>query len=402
VSASQVTLFRDCERKWAFRYLDRIETPTHPAAALGTEVQDEQIDPYLLTGRAIDFSRPSGEIANALIPLLPEPGAATLRRRFVIPSPSAKFAYQGELDLWSPDSGIVPGIDGGRPLVGDVKTTSNLKYARTETTLSTDVQANLYAMAMMYEEAVDSVDAVWFYVRTRPPHKTQRTHVVLTAEHVSNQFREIDSTGLRITNTRKEHPKANELAPNVRMCEQYGGCPYRSICDLSPADHAAGFTKERTMDSKTNDFLNQLRKAATPGPASTTPAPTQYVRPAEGSSLSVPVISTPVISTPAEAAAAGLPAWASASATDAPFKGVAVPINPPEAAIAAAPPAPVEAPAPAKRTRGPNKATAEPAPSARFAEVEEVVAIMRKLGVCRLSFDGAAFEIEVFELPAAL
>ena len=94
-----------------------------------------------------------------------------------MPSPSGKFGYQGEFDIYAPDSAVVPCIEGGgRPLLGDIKTTKNLKYAKSSEALKTDTQAQLYGTAIMIEELVDELDAVWWYVRTQKPHRVQRTH----------------------------------------------------------------------------------------------------------------------------------------------------------------------------------------------------------------------------------
>lgn len=264
LSATQVSLFTECPRKWGFKYLERIPDPPKPGALLGTEVQDTQLDPYLATGRGFDFSRPSGEIANALVPLLPKPGAPgmRLRRKFRMPSPTGLFGWQGEFDVWGEDSSIVPGLAGGRPLLGDIKTTKDLKYAKTRSDLLTDMQCQLYAANIMFaEEGADELDAVWWYVRTQRPHKVQRTHALLKAPDVAEQFAKIDAVGSEVRTIKLARPKVDDLRPNPRMCDQYGGCPYRKICNLSPASFASAWNEgaSESMGS-TNDFLAGLRK----------------------------------------------------------------------------------------------------------------------------------------------
>jgi hypothetical protein len=356
LSASQLQLYKDCPRKWGFRYLDGIVTPPHPAALLGTEVQDEQIDPYLLTGRGFDFTRPSGEIANKLAPLLPKPiptgesPGLLLRRKFVnMPSPTGRFAYRGEFDLWAPDSRIVPGLAldlaslGRRPavLLGDIKTTGNLKYAKTAEALTTDIQAQLYAAATMFEDNVDELDAVWFYTRTKGAHKVLRSYVRLEGSRVADEFGRIDALGDQLATIKRAHPKAETLKPNPRMCDEYRGCPYRSICNLSPAVHAAAINHEEIVRNMgTADFLTQLRKNV-------------------GAPAAPPAVTSVVPSTPNPMASL-LPAWATAPVDPMPARHGAL-INPPEAALPPAPPvgvvvvaseAPTEPATPgAKRTR---------------------------------------------------
>ena len=323
LSATQIELWRDCKRKWGFKYLDRIVTPPHPAALLGTEVQDEQIDPYLLTGRGFDFSRKSGEIAHKLAPLLPPPmtPGMKLRRKFLMPSPSGTFSYQGEFDIWARDSGCVPGLAGGVSLLADIKTTSNLTYAKTTEKLRTDTQAQLYAMAIMFEDNVDVLDAVWFYTRTRGAAKAERHHARLVASHVAEQFSKIDAIGVECANTKVAAPKASELEPNPRMCDAYGGCQFRHVCNLSPAVHSAAVNQEeiiRNMGTGTADFLTQLRKnvGAPVAPVAATP-PAPPATPSPAASL--------------------LPSWAIAPVDPMHARHGAL-INPPEAALPPAPP----------------------------------------------------------------
>lgn len=428
LSATQVNLFRDCQRKWGFKYLDGIKPPTSAGALLGTEVQDTQLDPWLATGKQFDYSRPSGEIALALSPLLPKPGTAgmQLRRKFWMPSPRETFAYQGELDIYAISSGIVPGLALETnpllaPLIGDVKTTRDLKYAKTSEDLATDVQAMLYTTAIMFEENVNIVDLVWFSVRTRKPHRAQRAHLRVFGDQVAEQFEKIDLTGAEITRIKTERPKVSELPPNVRMCDQYGGCPYRNICNLSPPQFAAGWNEEEKKimgDPNTNAFFASLKKNIAAPPTT----------------LETPVVVTPRAFAPggayADVASAAklvppapekLPDWATAPVDPLHTRHQALivqnlsvaqaaqqtAINPPESSLPSAPPVGAAAAAstevPAKRGRK-LKAEAgltivEATQRGELPSDEEVVklaSLMRANGIKRLQFmSGQVYEIEL-------
>lgn len=295
ISASQISTFRDCARKWAWRYIAKIESPTHPSAVLGTEVHDTQLGPYLLEGREFDFTRDSGYIAASLLAFLPKPKTRGLEveKHFVLPSPASggKFAYQGYEDLYLPDSGLVPGMPGGAPFVGDFKTTGDLKWAKNEKALSVDVQAMLYATNAIYETRADKVDLAWMYAQTKGPRKSKRTYLRVTADHVVEQFKAIEDTAVELFSVRaasQDRPAEEfvlSLRPTPGSCEAYGGCPYRAKCNLSPVDYIAALGawtlsgKEIEMGSGseggTSSLLANLkaRKAGAQGAGGLVPTP---------------------------------------------------------------------------------------------------------------------------------
>ncbi len=324
-SASQVTLYRECARKWGWRYIAGIKTPQHPAAALGTEVDDTQLQPYLRDGRPLDLTRASGEIAEAGLAHLPKPGTPGMQvqRHFLMPSFSTKaFAYQGYLDLWLPQGGLpdMPTKVGRIPEVSDFKTTGNItaKWVKTPKTLAYDVQAQLYATWAMHETGARTVDLVWIYFQTRGTRKSKRVHLRVHGQEVAEQFHAIDRTAVEMFNVRTnavgqdpaEYPLT--LPPNADMCDEFGGCPYQSKCNLSPLETQESKARKEVSDVITTaQLLADLQRRSVP-----------------------------------ETALAQMPV---------------VGINPPEKDL---PPAPPEAPAiapvvaeakPAKRTRGPNK-----------------------------------------------
>lgn len=284
-SASQIALFRECARKWAWRYIAGLKTEPHPSAVLGTEVDNEQLQPYLRDGRPFDFTRESGYIAASGIEWLPQPKLPGLevQKHFVMPSPASggKFQFQGYMDLWLPDSAPVPGLAGGVPFVGDFKTTSNLKWAKNAVVLSTDVQAMLYATYALYATRAEQVDLTWIYFQTKGPRRSMRTHLRVHTDHVVTQFRAIEETALQMHAAREAGVEPLELPPTPSQCEAYGGCPYRSRCNLSPADHIASLSAKVDMSS----LLDNLRakKAGASGAPSAGAPGTETAKPPIGS-----------------------------------------------------------------------------------------------------------------------
>lgn len=258
LSASQISTWRGCKRQWAFKYIERIETPSTPAQLLGTEVENEQLQPYLLQGRAFEYTtkdgkkRDSAEIAASSLAYLPKPmtPGLELQRHFLMPSPTwiggvhSGVSYQGYIDMWHRDSRTFPDFEGHEsglviPSAQDFKTTKDLKYRKKEGALSIDVQAMLYATHALYATRAPAVDLGWIYMRTQGGRKAERTKLRVFPDHVAEQFQELDATGQEIARIRrlgnKGEIKALDLEPNPDHCGAFGGCPFQSKCNLSPS-----------------------------------------------------------------------------------------------------------------------------------------------------------------------
>ncbi len=235
VSASQITMYRECPRKWAWRYIAGLKTPTHPAAALGIEVDDTQLQPYLREGRPLDLSRESGLIAEPGLVYLPKGPGLEVQKHFTFGSPTSEaFGFQGYIDLWMPKGGMPD--TGDLPTVVDFKTTGNWKYAKTADDLRKDVQAQLYATWAMWSTGARVVDLVWIYFATRGPRKAKRVHLRVVGDDVGDQFAAINATAVEMFEVRQTCTDPLTLKPSVEMCEAYGGCPFRANCKLSPGE----------------------------------------------------------------------------------------------------------------------------------------------------------------------
>ena len=266
VSASQIKLYRECPRKWAWQYLAKLRTPQHPAAALGQEVDDEQLQPYLTTGRPFD-TRVSGDIARAGLHLLPAVRSDQLevQKHFILPSPTrpTDYGFQGYLDCWLPLGEAVSAL--AAPAVVDFKTTSNFRYALNEDRLSRDVQAQLYATWAMFETGARGVDLVWLYFKTRTPYEAKRVHLRVAGQHVAEQFVAIDKTASEMFDVRAAsagvvvEDYVKSLEPNVDMCDEYGGCPFKSKCNLGPGE-ISEFRRRQT--AKENNSMSAFGSTA--------------------------------------------------------------------------------------------------------------------------------------------
>jgi hypothetical protein len=357
VSASEIVAYRDCPRKWGFGYVEGIRSDAGPAAALGTEVDDEQIQPYLREGRTFDYSRPSGDIAASMLPFLPQPGTVEIQKMILMPSPTwlplvgggkqhVGFGYIGFSDIWAKDSALFPGLPGGAPGVGDTKTTSDIsKWAKTEKSLSVDVQAMLYATYALFTTGAEYVDLAWIYGQTKGARKGKLIKLRVTAKHVAEQFAAINDTAIEMLGTRRQLlgdpcSKVTDLEPNVDACQSYGGCPYQALCNLGPLQimeaNAAKANRQLKEGEKTVaniDLLANLKARAAAAKAGATPAPAPVAPPVQA-----PAPAPVAAINPPEAALPPAPAVGIRRTTSTPPAAV---VPPPPAAVVPPPPAAV-------------------------------------------------------------
>jgi len=220
LSASQVQTYLNCARKWSWQYVMLVEVPPNPAAELGSDTHG-QLETYLLGGE-IDFTRESGYIAAAGLQHLPPPGTPGMlvEQEFHFFGPSG-HSYLGYKDL------EVPGT------IYDHKTTSDLRWQKTEAELREDIQATLYATDYFrHHPDEDSVELRWVYYQTKNAKKSAVTAVRVSQDETWKRFLAIEETAKQMEAVSTAHPL--DLPPNIDHCSAYGGCPHQGRCNLSP------------------------------------------------------------------------------------------------------------------------------------------------------------------------
>jgi len=321
LSASQIDTYRLCQRKWAWSKLDGLKAPPNRFAQKGLDV-DDVLTRWLSEGTPIDAASPAGKIAMAGVKHLPSPstpGLATqkhflLRTRVVL--------YQGKKDVEFLDAD-------GVPCVYDHKTTTDFKWAKTAEQLRVDVQANLYAADAISRYSSDLARLRWIYYRTTGQPKSLPVSLEITRPEAEEQVVKIDETAREIIQiyAAKPRPRALDLLPNPDACEAFGGCPYRSNCNLSPREMMRSMMAQESAIEK----MRRLKSEKLNGGASSTSA----------------AAPAPVVPPPA-------PPRSSTGAAVNPPPQLSLPVTPPPAAAPPplAPPAPpAAAPASARKTR---------------------------------------------------
>ena len=254
VSASQLETFSACRRKWAWRALEKIEVPPHASAAKGSLIH-KQFEAYL-KGESLDYSSPAmREAAERALPgvinLPPPQSPGMLVEHGFSFETSGGIVFRGFMDVVLPDSGVVPGCEGGAPCVIDHKSTSSFRYLKSPEVLRTDVQAMIYAYRAMAMFRNPTVDLVWNYVRTKDSAQTQRVHLRVVSEHVTEQFLgPITKTATELVAMYAAAPRVLDLPPSLGQCDAYGGCPYKLNCTDLHSGPMGHLTHDEELNTK--------------------------------------------------------------------------------------------------------------------------------------------------------
>lgn len=326
VSPSQIDTYLTCPRKWALKYIGEIETPPNAYAQIGTDAHVE-FEAWLLHGTA-----PTSEIVRSGLEYLPPPGTPGVETEQHFSFSYAGVGFHGFKDYRF--------FDAHRhlPVVGDHKTTGDLKWAKGRAELSTDPQALIYGVSELaeYPEATH-VELRWTY-HLRSGRRAKPEHHVFSREEIGSGFEErVLPPATEIVSLRGA---AVESVPmDFSGCAKYGGCPFLGT-------HCFPTPNERLFSIMSQSYLDQLRAKMAQNGASPV-----AINPPEGAQVYPPPGAPPVEIVQTTVAPPGAGGYAQA-----------VPITPPVAEPPAAPEAPK------KGKGGRKKRQLAPAVAARQAE----------------------------------
>jgi hypothetical protein len=238
LSASAVSAWEDCPRKWGFSYIEKIETPKSESLAIGIAVHD-MAEEYLLSG-----TPPDDHETNRWWRIL-EPGLEFL------PSPvvKGKGMVGWQVETWLTDQMCGPldvkgkvdfwRIEDAGLFVCDWKTTkdSTWRWSKTPDQLADLTQPLLYAYCLAAEHG-------------RPPRLDfQHINMCVKGEPASMEvwardvsWDAVDERWGKLVETAEDMASyanmkdisALDLPPNIKSCKKYGGCPHAHYC---PASH---------------------------------------------------------------------------------------------------------------------------------------------------------------------
>ena len=249
-SPSQFSTFKDCKRKWWRISVNNERQPPTVSAQRGSRVHGE-LEEYLMhsvepidgTAQAMLRHLPP---AGSVDPLYVEAGFSYTPDGFPVP-------IKGRIDL----------IEIEENRITDHKTTSNLKWSKTEEDLLRDPQALIYSSVAMLGglENIKLKDPLQFrlvYGTTKSPIKTKVVETTLTlnrAKEGLDSFKEITQDQLRTSKI----DGWSHVEPNYASCDKYGGCPFASDCQQAYTPVITINTKNEVNMTDINDFLAKLK-----------------------------------------------------------------------------------------------------------------------------------------------
>lgn len=245
-SPTAVTKYRRCKRLYAFEYNEGFRPPPSEKQEFGLELH-KQLERWLKKGKYPDDSS-VGLTARQAIDKgwLPKPNEKLLVESMFEYSIKKGLGIAGYIDCVVP-----PWLTKAEPLVIDHKSTSDLRWAKTEEELLTDPQSLLYGVWAMLFFKLPQVRSRWvYYAASNPkdgsPRKPRGAKPVEVL--ISNQDKQVmDAIEILVADLecmaviRKEKKGGLSFEPNVEACGSYGGCPHIERCNLTPGDTLAAY-----------------------------------------------------------------------------------------------------------------------------------------------------------------
>jgi len=229
-SASQVSTFRDCPRKWFFERVLRRSKPDSPAALFGQKVHKLRED-WFREGKMPLGDSAEAKCARAGLDELPMPTEGVefhVERFFRHRTPVRNVV--GLIDLYFPE-----GADGeSRPLVIDHKTTGDEAWVKSESDLASgDPQSAIYSQVAMDETGSRVVDLFWHYIIKKRRPTTVPVRLTVTRAESDDAYGACVSDAKKMLTIFTSGCKNSQsIEYNLDSCEAYGGCPFRGECKV--------------------------------------------------------------------------------------------------------------------------------------------------------------------------
>jgi hypothetical protein len=310
VSPSQIETWLGCQRDWYFVYPMGFRKPPTASTLLGTGCHTVSENVILETldadGRVEDLSvRRDGKDGHRAIV---RPALSTLldlRERVRAGTGRVELSMKRKLRNGLDLIGRIDFIDiADEPLVVDHKTSSDLKYAKTEEELRTNIQMLAYAYeAVCLKPLAQGVRVAHNVMLTRGAPTARYTDVVIPRQEIHAGWTRIQDISDKMIETSKLASPA-DVPPTESACNNFGGCFHRDRCAAIKA------AKSGQPAPSPYDGINSS-PSETPTMSSTTALPAHILAKLTGGKAppapaAAPVAAAPVVKPPTTALPAAL------------------------------------------------------------------------------------------------
>lgn len=256
ISATQISTYELCPRKWAWRWLDRQYAPPNKFAALGIETHG-QLEKWLKYAIVPSGLSKDALLAQAMIPYLPPPQAcerANVERDELIIVEDVLFIVK--IDLFMPwqvswDSVL-------RPRTYDHKTSKDpARWAPKPSEIHEDSQAALYAAWTIIQTGKTEIDLQWNYVKTQGAIEVEPVYATVTDAMITPRMQKNVATGRVIKDHIQNTKRALDVVQDLTGCDQYGGCPYKGEqhCNIRARERIQTIMSNFQQQPATHQFL---------------------------------------------------------------------------------------------------------------------------------------------------
>lgn len=275
ISASQISTYRDCPRKWAFDKIDKIPREDTPATKFGKEAHTV-MEHYGRTGETPIKSLMTAP-ERAAYEVIKHNTTAGFKEDGIylegtdfkgVPAPSCDD--DGKFAIMIPESkdlalhGYIDYMDARNPrhiIVKDYKFLKSDRYIKNSEMLAVDPQCLIYSYYAfsVYPQCTSVTFGHEIGIKETPPrHKRTSIAVTKNALFFMNGMRKIFDTCKAIA---AEHRKVRKrFKKETSACFMYGGCSYKDKCkpNLSKKSEPRIINKKRITQEV--DIMSEVTK----------------------------------------------------------------------------------------------------------------------------------------------
>ena len=188
------------------------------AASVGVGLHEE-LENWLLEG-----VEPASERLKKALDKFPPPKAEHVHIEKWLKTPLSIVEFKGRADV----------IDcrTGTPVLLDLKTTGNIRYALKPDQLRTDIQMNAYAYNIFekYAPNADEITYTHIYVTTKGKELVKPVSITVKRSHVVDFWNNVIKPMADEMLLAANEEWLDAVDPSPAHCGAFGGCPYKNLC----------------------------------------------------------------------------------------------------------------------------------------------------------------------------